>query len=277
MESMSKIPHFTYLRQATTYAHAQLVDGLINDGLTDVYNNIPMGTCVEKTNAEMGITREMQDEWAIKSYERARAKQNDGTFDWEITPIINQTRKGEVTIAKDEECQKFLPDKFGKLKPAFIKNGTITAANASKLNDGASALLLSSEEWASEKGIKPIARVLGYGDSIVSPIDFAIAPAKACENALKMAGMTERDIDYHEINEAFASVPIANIKLLDIDPAKVNVHGGACALGHPIGMSGNRIILSLINVLRANNGSIGMASICNGGGGASAFIVERLQ
>jgi acetyl-CoA C-acetyltransferase len=158
-----------------------------------------------------------------------------------------------------------------------MKNGTITPANASKLNDGASAMILSSEDWAKERSLKPIARIIACGDGETTPIDFAIAPALACQNALNNAGMTEADIDFHEINEAFAAVPIANCKLLGIDPEKVNRHGGACALGHPIGMSGNRIILSLINVLRKNNGTIGMASICNGGGGASAVIIERLS
>ena len=274
MEVLSKVPHYASLRTPTAYGHSNLVDGIAFDGLTDVYNNTPMGTCTEKVNSEMGITREHQDEWAIRSYERARKAQADGVFDWEIVDIVNQTRKGEVRISKDEECQKFMPEKFHTLKPAFLKNGTITAANASKLNDGASVTILSSEDFALERGIKPIAKILAYGDAATTPIDFAIAPALACENALKMAGLTVDDIDFHEINEAFASVPIANCKLLGINPDKVNVHGGAVALGHPIGVSGNRIILSLINTLRLNKGGIGMASICNGGGGASAIILQ---
>lgn len=277
MECMSKVPHFAQIRSGTAYAHSSLVDGLIHDGLTDVYNNIPMGSCVEKTNAEMGITREMQDQFAIRSYEKARAAQADGTFDWEIVDIVTQGKKGEVKLSKDEECQKFMPDKFASLRPAFIKTGSITAANASKLNDGASALIVANESWAKERGLKPLARIIGYGDGACTPIDFAVAPAIACEHALKKAGMTLKDIDYHEINEAFASVPIANSMLMGIDMDKINVHGGAVALGHPIGVSGNRIILSLINVLRKKNASVGMASICNGGGGASAVIIERLS
>ena len=163
------------------------------------------------------------------------------------------------------------------MRPAFSKTGTITAANASKINDGAAAFVLMAEEEARARGLKPLARILGYDDAAVQPIDFAIAPSKACGNLLKKLGMTNQDIDYHEINEAFAAVALANIKLLDLDPAKVNVHGGACALGHPVGMSGARIIVSLMNVLKRNNGSIGMASICNGGGGASAVVIERLN
>ena len=177
MEVLSKVPHYASLRTATPYAHSNLVDGIIFDGLTDVYNNTPMGTCTEKVNSEMGITREHQDEWAIRSYERARKAQADGTFDWEIVDIINQTRKGEVRISKDEECQKFMPEKFPALKPAFLKNGTITPANASKLNDGASVTLLASEDFAKERGIKPIARILAFADAATTPIDFAIAPA----------------------------------------------------------------------------------------------------
>ena len=273
---MSKVPHYVNIRTPTAYAHAQMTDGIINDGLTDVYNNILMGSCTEKVNAEMGITREMQDQWAVRSYTRARDAQADGSFDWEIVDIVNQTNKGEVRINKDEECQKFLPDKFPKLKPAFIKNGTITAANASKINDGASCLLLASEKYANDKGLQPLARIVSYADGAAAPIDFAVAPAIACQRALDLAGLKIGDIAFHEINEAFASVPIANSVLLGIDPETINVFGGAVALGHPIGMSGNRIILTLINVLRKNNARYGMASICNGGGGASAVIVERL-
>ena len=186
-------------------------------------------------------------------------------------------KKGEKEIKKDEECQKFMPDKFASLKPAFANNGTITAANASKINDGAVAFVLMSEEAAKERGLKPLARIVGYEDAAVAPIDFAIAPAQAVEKLLKVTGLNMRDIEYHEINEAFSAVALANMKLCDIDPAIVNVHGGAVALGHPIGASGARILLSLINVLRRKNATIGMASICNGGGGASAVILERMD
>lgn len=277
MECMSKIPHYAYLRAPTTYSHAKLIDGLMFDGLTDAYDNIPMGSCVEKTNRDFGFTREQQDEFAIKSYERAREAQSNGTFDWEITPVEEETRKGKVTHDKDEECQKFMPDKFKTLKPAFEKTGSITAANSSKINDGASALILMSEEEAKARGLKPLARIRGFDDAGVAPIDFAIAPADACKRLMKRLGLKNSDIDLHEINEAFAAVVLANMQLLDLDPSKVNIHGGAVALGHPIGVSGNRIILSLINGLRKQNKSIGMASICNGGGGASAIVIERLS
>ena len=276
MECMSKAPHYAYLRQATTYGENTLLDAIKSDGLTDVYNQILMGSCVEKVCSEMSISREAQDEYAIESYNRARAAQENGFFDWETVEIIQQDRKGERKFSRDEECQKFMPDKFAGLRPAFAKNGTITAANASKINDGAAALVLMSEQAAKDRGLKPLARIVGYEDAAVAPIDFAIAPAKACEKLLRRAGMTMRDIDFHEVNEAFSAVALANMKLLDLDPARVNVHGGAVALGHPIGVSGARILISLINVLRLKNGTLGMASICNGGGGASAVILERL-
>lgn len=277
MECMSKIPHYAYLRSPTTYSHAKLIDGLMFDGLTDVYDNIPMGNCVEKTNKDFSFTREQQDEYAIRSYERARAAQEDGTFDWEITPLEEKTRKGTKTHDKDEECQKFMPDKFKSLRPAFDKNGSITAANASKINDGASALILMEEEEAKQRGLKPLARIIGYDDAAVAPIDFAIAPTDACKNLAKRIGLNLSDVDLHEVNEAFSAVVLANMQLLGLSPEKVNIHGGAVALGHPIGVSGNRIILSLLNSLRTQNKSVGMASICNGGGGASAIAIERLN
>jgi acetyl-CoA C-acetyltransferase len=237
-----------------------------------------MGSCTEKICTELGITRESQDEYAIKSYHKTREAQEKGIFDWEIVDIVEQDNKGkEKRINKDEECQKFFPDKFATLKPAFAKNGTITAANSSKINDGACSLLIMAEETAKERGLKPLARIVGFEDAEVAPIDFGIAPSKAVSNLLKRKEMTVKNVDFHEINEAFAAVVLANCKLLDIDISKVNVHGGACALGHPVGMSGARIILSLYNVLKQKNGSIGVASICNGGGGASAIMIERLN
>ena len=243
----------------------------------DVYNNILMGSCVEKLCAEMNISREAQDEYAIESYKRAREAQQNGTLDWEIIEVIQESKKGEVSIKQDEECQKFMPEKFPGLKPAFAKNGTITAANASKINDGAVAFVLMSEQAAKDRGLKPLARILGYEDAAVAPIDFGIAPAKAVPLALKRAGMQLSDVDYHEVNEAFSAVALANIKLLDLDYSKVNVHGGAVALGHPLGASGARIIMSLLNVLRTKDASVGVASICNGGGGASAIVLERMN
>ncbi len=277
MENMSKIPHYSYLRTPTTYAHARLIDGLMHDGLTDAYDNVAMGNCVEKTNRDFNFTREQQDEFAIKSYEKAQQSQSDGTFAWEITPVEEQTRRGTNVIDKDEECQKFMPDKFAKLRPAFEKTGSITAANASKINDGASALVLMEEEAALARGLKPLARIVGYDDAAVAPIDFGIAPADACKKILSTHKMEVSDVDLHEVNEAFSSVVLANIELLGLDPSTVNVHGGAVALGHPIGTSGNRIILSLINALRSQDKTLGMASICNGGGGASAILIERLN
>jgi acetyl-CoA C-acetyltransferase len=277
MESMSKSPHYVYLRRPTGFGEAKMLDSIKYDGLTDVYNQILMGSCVEKLNSDMGITREAQDEFAIQSYEKARAAQEAGFLDWEITEIIQQSRKGEVKFARDEECTKFMPDKFPGLKPAFAKNGTITPANASKINDGAAAMVIMSEQAAKDRGLKPLARIVAYEDAAVQPIDFGIAPAKACDKLLRVAGMSMKDIEYHEINEAFSAVALANMKLLDLDPATVNVHGGAVALGHPIGVSGTRILMSLMNVLRRKDATMGMASICNGGGGASAVILERLD
>lgn len=277
-ESMSKAPHYMYLRKPTGYGHAQAVDSIQFDTLTDVYNNILMGSCTEKVCSDLGLTREAQDEYAIKSYQKAREAQEKGIFDWEIVDIIEQDNKGkEKRISKDEECQKFIPEKFPSLKPAFAKNGTITAANSSKINDGACSIIIMAEETAKERGLKPLARILGYEDAEVEPINFGIAPSKAYAGLLKRKGMTVKNIDYHEFNEAFSAVPLANMKLLDIDPTRVNVFGGAVALGHPVGMSGARIILTLINVLKHKNGHIGMASICNGGGGASAMLIERLN
>lgn len=277
-ESMSKAPHYLFLRKPTGYGHVQAVDSIQFDGLTDVYNNILMGACTEKICSELGITREAQDQFAIESYNRAIATQKAGLFDWEIVDVVETDNKGkEKRVSKDEECQKFLPEKFASLKPAFAKNGTITAANSSKLNDGACSILIMSEETAKERGLKPLARILGYEDAEVAPIDFGIAPAKAIPRLLKRNNMTVKDVDYFELNEAFAAVGLANTKLLELDPARLNAFGGAVALGHPVGMSGARIILTLINVLKNKNGTIGVAAICNGGGGASSILIERLN
>ena len=277
MECMSKSPHYMYLRKPTGFGEGTALDSIKYDGLTDVYNSILMGSCTEKVISEMGISREAQDEFAIQSYNKARDAQEKGILDWECVEVILKDRKGEKKISRDEECTKFMPDKFPTLKPAFAKNGTITAANASKINDGAAAFVLMSEEAAKERGLKPLARVVAYEDAAVAPIDFGIAPAKCVDKLLKVTGMNMKDIEYHEINEAFSAVALANMKLGDIDPTIVNVHGGAVALGHPIGASGSRIILSLINVLRQRDATLGMASICNGGGGASAIVIERMN
>lgn len=276
-ESMSKAPHYIYLRKPTGYGNSQAVDSIQYDTLTDVYSNTLMGACTEKICSEMGITREAQDQYAIQSYMKARKAQESGIFDWEIVDVVEQDKGKEKRISKDEECQKFFPDKFPGLKPAFAKNGTITPANASKLNDGACTIIIMAEETAKERGLKPLARILGYEDAEVAPVDFGIAPSKAVGRLLQKKGMTIKNIDYHEVNEAFSAVALANAKLLDIDIDRINVHGGAVALGHPVGMSGARIILSLMNVLRTKNGTIGCASICNGGGGASSILIERLN
>ena len=277
MECMSKSPHYTSLRKATPYGEAKILDSIKFDGLTDAYNQILMGSCVEKTCSEMDISREAQDEYAIESYNRARAAQENGIFDWETVEITQQDRKGERVFARDEECQKFMPDKFPGLKPAFAKNGSITAANASKINDGAACMVLMSEQAAKDRGLKPLARIRAYDDAAVQPIDFAVAPSSAVNKLLQRVGMNMSDIEYHEVNEAFSAVALANMKLLDLDPSRVNVHGGAVALGHPIGCSGARILISLMNVLRTKDATMGMASICNGGGGASAIILERME
>lgn len=219
--------------------------------MTDVYNKTLMGGCVEKTVSEMAISREAQDEFAIMSYTRAREAQKKGILAQEIVELTEVDRRGnEKKISQDEECLKFFPDKFPNLKPAFAETGTITPANASKINDGAAAVVLMSEEAARERGLKPLAKIIGYGDAAVMPIDFSVAPAKATDQLLKKVGMTIKDIEYHEINEAFAAVALANMKLLDLDPSIVNVHGGAVGLGHPIGASGARILVSLLNVLK---------------------------
>jgi len=223
------------------------------------------------------ISREAQDEYAIRSYERARENAKNGVFAAEIVEIIEKTAKGENRIFEDEECQKFLKDKFPLLKPAFSKTGTITAANASKLNDGACAFVVMAEEVALARGLKPLARIIAYDDAEIAPIDFSIAPTEAMKRVLKKAKMDIKDIQFHEMNEAFSAVPLANMKLMGIPLDIVNVHGGAVALGHPIGMSGARLLLSLTSVLRRNDATIGMASICNGGGGSTAVIIERLN
>lgn len=277
MESMSKCVHYQYLRSPNMYGNATVHDSIQFDGLTDVYNNILMGACSEKFVSELNISREAQDKFAIASYEKARAAQASGAFDWEITEVLQKTKKGEVSIKEDEEPKKFMPDKFPSLKPAFSKTGTITAANASKINDGACAFVLMSEDAAKQRGLKPLARIVAYEDAGVAPIDFGLAPALAVQKMLKRTGIKASDIDYHEVNEAFSAVVLANQQLLDLPADRVNVHGGAVALGHPLGMSGARICLSLMNVLKQKNGALGMASICNGGGGASAIMLERME
>ena len=278
-ESMSNIPHYLKnFRTGTKLGNGSLIDGVVHDGLWDLYNDQHMGMCGEKCAKEYNFSREEQDAYAVESYRRANAALVDGVFE-EVIPIeIPQQRGDPLVVIEDEEPGSFKIDKIGSLKPAFDRtNGTITAANASSLNDGACALVLMTEQAALEKGIKPIARVRGFGDAAQAPIDFTTAPSLAVPIVLQNSGVEASDVDYHEINEAFSVVALANMQLLNLDPSRVNVFGGAVSLGHPIGMSGARIIGTLYNVLKHKDGSIGCASICNGGGGASAIVIERLQ
>ncbi len=278
MESMSNIPY--YLMKARTgykYGHGELLDGLQYDGLTDVYNHCAMGVCADNTAKEMNISRQDQDEYAINSYKRSATSWADKKFSNEIVPVEIKDRKGNVTLfAEDEEYKNVSFDKIPGLKAAFTKDGTVTAANASTLNDGASALLLMSKEKATELGLKPIAKILGFADAAQDPMWFTTTPSIAIPKAIKMSGVNKKDVGFYEINEAFSAVAIANNIKLELDPNKVNVNGGAVALGHPLGSSGSRIIGTLINVLKQNNASLGVAGICNGGGGASAIVIENM-
>jgi len=278
MESMSLVPHYLYIRKAVPWGEPHLTDGIMFDGLTCSFNSILMGNCAEKTHKELKITRKEQDDWCIQSYERVIAAYKAQLIQKELVELVAETgKKGQTeTISQDEEFNRFLKDKIPTLKPVFEKDGTVTAANASKNADGACALILSSEEHATSRGLTPIARIKGFADAEVDPVDFSIAPASAIQKLLRKLNLSINDVDYFEINEAFSGTVLSNLKLLNLSGDKVNVHGGAVALGHPIGASGARIILSLINVLQSKNGRIGIAAICNGGGGASAICVERI-
>ncbi|KAJ2557353.1 Acetyl-CoA acetyltransferase, mitochondrial [Coemansia sp. RSA 1933] len=272
MESMSNVPF--YAPRAKEYGHSELSDGIIKDGLWDVYNNFHMGNCAENTARRHNITREMQDSHAIASYKRAAAAWDAGTFTNEVVPVTIKTRKGDTVVSVDEEFTNVKYDKVPTLRPVFEKNGTVTAANASTLNDGASALLLLSTERASELSIKPLARVVSYADAATLPIDFTIAPSLAVPIALERAGLAIKDIALWEFNEAFSVVARVNEKILGLDPDRVNIAGGAVALGHPIGSSGSRILVTLTHLLKP--GQFGCAAICNGGGGASAVVIQKL-
>ncbi|MCC8425470.1 acetyl-CoA C-acyltransferase [Mucilaginibacter sp. UR6-11] len=279
MESMSNVPY--YLSKARTgykLGNDLLIDGLVEDGLWDVYNDYHMGTAAELCATECNISREEQDAYATESYNRAINAQNNGKFVSEITPVELKNKKGDVTLfSEDEEPATVKFDKISSLKPVFKKDGTVTAANASTLNDGAAALVLMSKEKADELGIKAIAKIISYADAQQAPEWFTTAPAKALPLALHRAGLNTSDIDYYEINEAFSVVSIANNQALNLDPLKVNVNGGAVSLGHPLGASGARIVVTLLSVLQQNNGKYGAAGICNGGGGASAIVIENLR
>lgn len=278
MESMSNIPYYIpNARYGYKYGNGELVDGLLKDGLWEVYNKFPMGNCADNTAKEMKITREMQDEYAINSYKRVAAATEAGYFKNEIVPVEVPQRKGDpIVIAEDEEYKNVKFEKIPALRPVFDKEGTVTAANASTINDGASALVLMSKEKADALGLKPVAKILGYADAAQDPLWFTTAPALAIPKALERAGKSITEVDFFEINEAFSAVAIANNIQLNLDADKVNVFGGAVALGHPLGCSGARIIATLNSVLHQKNGSIGVAGICNGGGGASAIVIEKL-
>jgi len=279
MESMSNIPY--YLPNARTgyrLGNNTVVDGLINDGLWDIYNNQHMGNCGEICSDKYKISRKEQDDYAIMSYERAAKAWKSGKFNDEVAPIEVQNKKSDksIIISEDEEYKNIKFDKVSSLRPAFKKDGTVTAANASKLNDGAAAMVIVSGKFAKDHNLKPLFKIRGFGDAAKDPVEFTTAPADAIPRALKHSGLSLKDIEYHEINEAFSVVALVNAKLLNLDIQKVNIHGGAVALGHPIGCSGARIIGTLYNVLKDKDATFGCASICNGGGGASAIIIERL-
>lgn len=277
MENMSQTPHYVSGRNGTKFGNITMLDGITKDGLLDVYSNVPMGNCAELCAKEYNITREDQDAFAIESYRRAAAAWESGKFTDEIVPVPVPQRKGDpILMTKDEEFTNVFIDKIPSLRPAFDKEGTITAANASTLNDGASALVLASEEAVAKYGLKPIAKIVSYADAAQDPEWFTTAPSIAIPKALDKAGLKPSDVDFWELNQAFAVVGIANTKILGLDPSKVDVNGGAVALGHPLGNSGSRVIVTLIHVLKQNQGKIGGAGICNGGGGASAMIIENI-
>ena len=276
MENMSNVPHyFTKGRTGQKLGDMKLVDGMVKDGLTDVYGRVHMGVCAETCAKDMSLSREDQDAFAIESYNRSTNSWSKGKFTDEVIPVsVPQRRGDDIIVSEDEEYKNVRLEKISSLRPVFDKEGTITAANASTLNDGASALILMSAEKAAKLNIKPIAKIRSYADAAQDPEWFTTAPAKAVPIALKKAGISTSDIDYYELNEAFSVVGLANIKILNLDPSIVNVNGGAVSLGHPLGSSGSRIIVTLINVLKQNGGKIGAAGICNGGGGASAVVIE---
>lgn len=278
MENMSATPYYVEKgRYGYKYGHGQLIDGIVKDGLTDVYHNNAMGCSADLCATEHNISREAQDAYAIESYKRSAAAWAAGKFKDEVTAVTVKTRKGEVQVIEDEEYKNVMFDKIPGLKPVFTKEGTVTAANASTINDGAAALVLMSKEKMEALGCKPIAKVIGYADAEQAPEKFTTAPAIALPKAVEKAGLKMSDISFIELNEAFSVVALANMKLMNLDASKVNVNGGAVALGHPLGASGARIIVTLLSVLKQNNAKYGAAAICNGGGGASAIVIENLQ
>ena len=277
MENMSSIPFYINdIRGGKKLGHSSVQDGLLLDGLTDVYDNVHMGVCAELCATEMSIKREEQDDFALESYKKSTNAWKDGFFKNEISPVTIQTRKGEQIIDEDEEYQNINLEKFKKLRPVFKKDGTITAGNASTINDGAAAIVLMSQEKAKELNIKPLAKIISFSDASQAPKWFTTTPTNALQKTLQKANIKKEDIDYWELNEAFSVVGLANIQKLDIDASKVNINGGAVSLGHPLGCSGTRIIVTLLNTLEYKKGTLGAAGICNGGGGASAMIIQNL-
>lgn len=278
MENMSAVPFYVEnLRWGNKYGNASMIDGLAKDGLTDCYDNVAMGCAADICATNNNVSREEQDAFAIESYKRSQAAWDNGKFKDEVVPVEIPSKKGEPTIVnKDEEPWNVKFDKIPSLKPAFGKEGTVTAANASTMNDGAAAVVLMSSDKAKELGIKPLAIIRGYADAEQEPVQFTTTPSIAVPVAVKKAGLRMSDIDFVELNEAFSVVGIVNTKKMNLDPAKVNVNGGAVSLGHPLGCSGARIIVTLINILKQNNGKYGAAGICNGGGGASAMVIEKV-
>ena len=277
MENMSLIPHYVHLRNGVKFGPTSMQDGMQKDGLVDAYDNNAMGVAADLCASEYKITREEQDAFAIESYNRSAKAWEAGNFDSEIVPVAVPQRKGDpIIVDKDEEFTNVKLDKIPSLNAVFTKDGTVTAANASTINDGASALILMSEEKANAMGLKPLAFIKSYADAAQEPKWLTTTPSKAIPKALEKVGMTVKDVDYFEFNEAFSVVGIANAKILGIDYDKINVNGGAVSLGHPLGCSGARIVVTLINVLHQNNAKIGAAAICNGGGGASAIVIEKM-
>ena len=277
MENMSSIPFYlSDMRNGKKLGHSKVEDGLLVDGLTDVYDNVHMGVCAELCAEEMNIDREQQDKFALMSYKRSKEAWDSGFFKKEIKEVKISNRKGDSIIEEDEEFRNINIEKFKTLRTVFKKDGTITAGNASTINDGAAAIILMSKEKAEELGIKALAKIISYADASQEPKWFTTTPANALNKALKKINLTKEDVDYWELNEAFSVVGLANIKKLGIDANKVNIHGGAVSLGHPLGCSGARIIVTLINTLETKSGKIGAAGICNGGGGASAMIIQNL-
>ncbi|MEH6535575.1 MAG: acetyl-CoA C-acyltransferase [Psychroserpens sp.] len=276
MENMSMIPHYLYARSATKFGPATLIDGMQKDGLVDAYDQNAMGVCADACATEYEFSREDQDAYAVQSYERSAAAWESGKYDDEVVPVEVPQRRGEpIIVSKDEEFTNVRMEKIPALRPAFTKDGTVTAANASTINDGAGAMVLMSREKAEALGLKPLATIKSYADAAQEPKWFTTAPSKALPKAIDKAGISLDDVDYFEFNEAFAVVGLANMKILGLNDINVNVNGGAVSLGHPLGCSGVRIIITLLSVLQQNNAKIGAAAICNGGGGASAIVIER--